>query len=147
MVSAKINEDLYFFDETSGEWRTMPSIEDCVVTTTLSSYNPDYLGITNSYQICKEAVKNWKIEPVKWDFTPKTIINNPCNLRFPIKSVIFNDPRTIIYFENGDKSVVKVEPGQTFDKEKGFYAALLKYYMGGRGYFDMMNKWVYDEDK
>lgn len=87
--------------------------------------------------------------PIKGPYIPPraTIVNEACNLRFPIKSVIFHDPRTIIYFKNGDKSVVKVESGETFDKEKGFYAALLKYYMGGRGYFDMMNKWVYNEDK
>ena len=37
--------------------------------------------------------------------------------RFNIKEVIFNDPATIVYWEDGTKTVVKCH-NETFDEEK-----------------------------
>lgn len=48
----------------------------------------------------------------------------PSNLQ--IKKVIFNDPATIVYWEDGTKTVVKAMDGETFDKEKGLAMTISK---------------------
>ena len=48
------------------------------------------------------------------------------NLVPPIKDVIFNDPATIVFFEDGTKTVVKTMEGQEFDPDYGFMACLVK---------------------
>lgn len=45
---------------------------------------------------------------------------------FSIKKVIFNGPATIIFWENGDKTVVKCHEGDTYDKRLGFMYACTK---------------------
>lgn len=46
---------------------------------------------------------------------------------FPlIKRVVFNNPATIVEFEDGTKSVVKTSKGDTFDKERGVLYAIVK---------------------
>lgn len=43
-----------------------------------------------------------------------------------IKKVIFNGPATIIFWANGDKTVVKCHEGDTYDKRLGFMYACTK---------------------
>ena len=45
---------------------------------------------------------------------------------FSIKKVIFNGPATIIFWENGDKTVVKCHEDDTYDKRLGFMYACTK---------------------
>ena len=55
--------------------------------------------------------------------------------------VIFNYPATIIIWEDGTKTVVKVQD-EYFDEEKGFAMAFMKKVMGNTGkYFDEVKKW------
>ena len=68
------------------------------------------------------------IEKVKNEFEPK--------------KVIFNDPRTIVYWTDGTKTIVKAidEP---FDKEKGLAMAICKKAMGNKGnYNNVFKKWI-----
>ena len=59
-----------------------------------------------------------------------------------IKDVLFNEPATIVYWENGDKTVVKTQAGEKFDKEKGLAMAILKYYGGNdSSYFKVFRKY------
>lgn len=59
-----------------------------------------------------------------------------------IKRVIFNDPATIVIFEDGSKSIVKVH-NEVYDKEKGLAMALLKKIQGNTGkYYDVFKKWI-----
>lgn len=63
-----------------------------------------------------------------------------------IKRVIFNPPATIILWGDNTKSVVKCQPGDTFDAEKGFVLAYLKKLLGNDNTFNKeINKWVYGE--
>lgn len=58
------------------------------------------------------------------------------------KKVIFNDPATIVYWEDGSKTVVKAE-GEDFDPEKGLAMAIAKKYLGNKGnYYDVFRKWL-----
>lgn len=50
--------------------------------------------------------------------------NAPIN--WNIKKVIFHDPATIIYWNDGTKTVVKVQDGEQFDPEKGMAMAICK---------------------
>lgn len=46
--------------------------------------------------------------------------------RTTIKKVIFNGPATIIFWADGDKTVVKCHEGDTYDKRLGFMYACTK---------------------
>ena len=60
-----------------------------------------------------------------------------------IDKVIFNEPATIILWKDGTKTVVKVQDGEPFDKEKGFAMAVLKKMAGNKGnYFNKVKRWV-----
>ena len=60
-----------------------------------------------------------------------------------IDKVIFNDPATIIFWEDGTKTVVKCHDRDYFDKEKGFAMACLKKVLGNCGhYYEEVKKWV-----
>lgn len=46
------------------------------------------------------------------------------------KRIIFNDPATIVFWDDGTKTVVKCMEGRKFSKYYGFLAALAKKYFG-----------------
>ena len=63
--------------------------------------------------------------------------------RHQIKKVIFNDPATIIFWEDGSKTVVKCQPNDKYDKMTGFAMACAKYMFGNEGnYYEVFKKWV-----
>ena len=63
-----------------------------------------------------------------------------------IKKVIFNDPATIVYWNDGTKTVVKCQEGDVFDPEKGLAMAISKKYFGNKGnYCEVFKKWVPEE--
>ena len=64
-----------------------------------------------------------------------------CN-KGAIKKVIFNDPATIIFWYDGDKTVVKAE-NEPYDPEKGMAMAIAKKSLGNKGnYFNEFKKWL-----
>lgn len=61
----------------------------------------------------------------------------------PIKKVIFNEPATIVFWEDGTKTVVKCSENETFDKEKGLAMAIVKKILGNKGnYFNQIKKYT-----
>lgn len=63
--------------------------------------------------------------------------------RHQIKKVIFNDPATIIFWEDGSKTVVKCQPNDKYDKMTGFAMACAKYMFGNEGnYYEVFKKWI-----
>lgn len=56
-----------------------------------------------------------------------------------VKEVIFHDPATIVYWEDGTKTVVKCQD-EEFDKEKGLLAAIVKKVYGNKGNFNNIIK-------
>ena len=68
-------------------------------------------------------------------------------VHFAIEKVIFNDPATIVLWKDGSKTIVKVQDGDTFDKEKGLAMALLKKLLGNNGsYYKEIKRWTEDEN-
>ena len=65
---------------------------------------------------------------------------------FAIKQVIFNDPATIVLWEDGTKTVVKCQEGDKYDKEKGLTMCITKKLFGNKGnYYNSLRKWLKDE--
>lgn len=64
-----------------------------------------------------------------------------------IKNVIFNDPATIVFWEDGTKTVVKCQDGDEFDPEKGLAMAIVKKAYGNKGsYCNKLKKWLPKEE-
>lgn len=62
---------------------------------------------------------------------------------FKIKDVIFNDPATVVLWEDGEKTVVQCQNGEEFDPEKGLAMAITKRLYGNKySYYDVFKKWV-----
>lgn len=69
----------------------------------------------------------------------KTAINSvygeSTNVNLGIKKVIFNKPATIVLWEDGSKTVVKVNKGERWDPEKGLAMAIIKKKFGLKEFF------------
>ena len=64
-----------------------------------------------------------------------------------IKDVIFNDPATIVFWNDGTKTIVKAD-NEPFDPEKGLAMAISKKVLGNQGnYYKTFKKWLPKEDK
>ena len=58
--------------------------------------------------------------------------------KLPTKAV-FNDPATIVFWDDGTKTVVKCQEGDVYDEREGFLLCCAKKLMGGNGrYNDVM---------
>lgn len=60
-----------------------------------------------------------------------------------IKKVIFNNPATIVIWNDGTKTIVKCQEGDTYSKELGFAMCLAKKFLGNKGNFnDIFKKYL-----
>lgn len=65
------------------------------------------------------------------------------NSAFEIKDVIFNDPATIVLWEDGTKTVVKCQPGDIYEEEVGLALCIAKKALGNQSNFNnVFKKWV-----
>lgn len=63
-----------------------------------------------------------------------------------IVDVIFHDPATIVFWSDCTKTVVKCQPGDKFDPEKGLAMAIVKKMIGNTGsYCNIFKKWIKEE--
>lgn len=69
--------------------------------------------------------------------------------KLTIKNVIFNDPATIVFWNDSSKTVVKTQNGEDFDPEKGLAMAICKKMIGDnkRGYYKTFKKWLPNANK
>ena len=84
----------------------------------------------------------------KWLAKSKTVDNKIPEYKRNrhIKNVIFNDPATIVLWNDGTKTVVKVQ-NEKFDPEKGLAMAIAKKYFGNKGsYYNVFRKWLAKEE-
>lgn len=64
-----------------------------------------------------------------------------------IKKAIFNNPATIVFWQDGTKTVVKCTDGEPYDPEKGLMAAIAKKAFGNLGnYYNQIKKWLPEEE-
>lgn len=60
-----------------------------------------------------------------------------------IKKVIFNDPITVVFWNDGTKTIVKCGEDESYDPEKGLAMAISKYFFDNEGwYYDVFRKWL-----
>ena len=69
------------------------------------------------------------------------------NRRVPlIKKVIFNDPATVVIWEDGTKTVVKCGEGDEYSKELGLAMCITKKALGNKGNYNKeFKKWLKEE--
>lgn len=61
-----------------------------------------------------------------WNAAMKLQANQPASRRLPMPvNVIFRNPATIVFWDDGDKTVVKCQPGDTFSAEAGLTLVLI----------------------
>ena len=60
-----------------------------------------------------------------------------------LKKVIYNDPATIAFWSDGTKTIVKAQPGDIFDPEKGLAMVIAKKVCGNKGnYYNSFKRWL-----
>lgn len=91
-------------------------------------------------------VEVWDNSPdINFDATVNcTISANSMACALPeIRNVVFNDPATVVFWEDGTKSVVKCQKCDTYSKEAGLAMAIAKKAYGNKGSFnDIFSKWI-----
>lgn len=62
---------------------------------------------------------------------------------YTIENVIFNEPATIVFWNDGTKTVVKCQNNDVYSKETGLAMAICKKFFGNNGkYNDVFKKWI-----
>lgn len=87
------------------------------------NYNSDTDGDEKMKDCCGVTFKYSSPD----DSLIKTAYDLSYKRRFTPVQIIFNDPATIVFWEDGTKTVVKCAPGTPFNKYAGFCAALAKH--------------------
>lgn len=64
-----------------------------------------------------------------------------------VRDVIFNPPATIVFWEDGMKTVVKCSKDDAYDPERGFELAFLKRVLGGGALRRLIRDWVEPMDR
>ena len=131
----KIPVTIDYIETTSSD--TFPKFEGHITGTAKVSYRSLY-DIRNDAEVPINIYRN--------------ILNSTYGIgssRIPeIKNVIFNDPATIVFWDDGTKTVVKCQDGDEFDPEKGLSMAIVKKAYGNKGsYCNKLNKWLPKEEQ
>lgn len=102
------------------------------------SYSPYKLTLPDSTidDIMNSVEENFKVErkpkPVE-----RKVFKTP-----GIKKVIFNEPTTIVYWNDGTKTVVQCSEEDTFNKDAGIALCMMKKMFGNDGaYYKEIRKW------
>lgn len=99
--------------------------------------------ILNDIDITNELYAQFTLNHKEWE---KKCIMSKLNVA-TIKSVIFNDPATIVFWLDGTKTVVKAE-NEKYDPEKGLAMAIAKRALGNEGnYYNVFRKWLPKEEE
>lgn len=115
----------------------------------IGKYLEPYLGVGNNF-LKKAKVTGIEFRDdgvkIKTDIT-KDYLFQEVTMTNKIKRVIFNDPCTIILWNDGTKTVVKAE-NEPYDPEKGLAMCLAKKALGNKGnYYNVFRKWLPKEEQ
>ena len=111
-------------------------------------FNCVYCAHRNS-PVCKECIGWNRYQDIRFDIDRELDIihreteKKSTTVSMKIKKVVFNDPATIILWEDGTKSVVKCGKRDDYDPEKGLAMAITKKALGNSGnYYNEIRKWL-----
>ena len=126
ILNIKVRKILYHPDYTS-EIRLTKDVNDCM---------PIMIASRQSGKTYTQFIKYLD------DIWNRGIVNDTLS----IKNVIFNDPATIVFWNDGTKTIVKAE-NEPFDPEKGLAMAIAKKSLGNKGdYYNEFKKWLPEEE-
>ena len=78
---------------------------------------------------------------------PAYLLGKVIDNRPTVERVIFNDPATIVYWNDGTKTVVKAK-NESFDPEKGLAMCFTKKVLGNTGrYYKLFKEWIHEEGR
>ena len=76
------------------------------------------------------------------DYIALRYLSNMNPAKFYIKKVVFNNPATVVFWQDGTKTVVKCQDGDTYNKETGLALCFAKKALGNKGNFnEIFKKW------
>jgi hypothetical protein len=107
-------------------------------------YGKDGIGFTTpTYSVLQKLDYEYRHNK-NWKEALEVFIDKHDRIKKPqIEKVIFNDPATIVFWADGSKTVVKCQPGDTFNKETGLAMAISKRALGDkRRYYEKFKKWI-----
>ena len=103
----------------------------------------DYIKFMHYIRCCKDN-----------HLIPETILKTLLNRAYGvpkyvlpgIRNVYFNDPVTVVLWNDGTKTIVRCQDGDTYSKETGLALCIFKKALGNKGNFnDIFNKWVRED--
>ena len=129
--------DQFFKAQPWGEKLSVSADKAC---NSLLDTETDYVKLMNDTvtHALRDCLKNINMEDT--DMLGKSV---------EIKKVIYSKPATIVYWMDGDKTVVRCKDGDTYSKEVGLLMCLAKRVWGknesGSNFNDYMRKYVSEE--
>lgn len=94
-----------------------------------------------TYKIAKD-------EPVTITYEPTYFSNDAVTAALEIKNVYFNDPVTVVMWNDGTKTIVRCSENDFYDPEKGLAMAIVKKAYGNDSKFHkVFKKWIPEEDE
>ena len=141
-------EDFYTYDNIAKEIYNNPGFDFSVLNDTVNPLWPKEIynigGNTMNNHEIENAIRDGGYTKFQRDiikgfllrngFLSNTKLEEVRNIRRDLgpspKKVIYNGPATIVIFEDGSKTVVKLQEGETMDREKAVYAAICKRIFG-----------------
>ena len=108
-----------------------------------------FVLVIKDFGLDSEPTRVYAVDYVDYSRMFPTELLNRYRYRIPsIKNVIFNDPATIVFWNDGTKTIVKAQDGDVFDPEKGLAMAISKKALGNKGnYCEMFKKWTKNENR
>lgn len=111
----------------------------------IKSYRCYHCQHRNKIEICSKCSNgsNFLSESDRRSYVSyDSVMKRYCSGQPVIQKVIFNDPATIVFWDDGTKTVVKrAVEYEHFDPEKGLAMAICKKMLGD-GYYRMMKKYT-----
>ena len=120
------------------DYRLVPNNDALKLVRKTDNLHPNFMVVSRGYgksmtqfKYLEELMKKWNCEIIN---------NNPS-----ITNVIFNDPATIVFWDDGTKTVVKAK-NEPYDPEKGLAMAITKKSLGNQSnYYNEFKKWLPEE--
>lgn len=120
----------YDLDKCQGCRKVVSDKIDSIKNATIEKLKDQALDIIKRGG-ARNATKNTPKKPIKEDNSMK------------IKKVHFNKPMTVVIWEDGTKTFVSCQDGDTYSKETGLAVAIAKKALGNKGNFnEVFKKWI-----
>lgn len=97
-------------------------------------------GDTLYYKLYKSKFGGNEMPTDKGLNTRFCFVDNYAITKLKMKKVIFHDPATIVYWNDGTKTVVKANNGDEFDAEKGLAMAVVKKTIGLKEFYKVCER-------